>query len=103
MKSLSRACDSRRRHPHGIAAIWFAIVGLVLAAIFALTLDSAKYYYSFHQLQVAADSAALAALDFLPSDVAKSRQNAINDANKNRCADLSHRPRRRQSVEPRQQ
>jgi len=79
----------RRQRGRGIASVWFAVVGLLLAAMFAFAVDSARYYYSFHQLQVAADAAALSALDYMPSDVSRSRASAILTASKNRCADLS--------------
>ena len=69
----------------GMATIWFVIVGVALAGLFALALDTAHYYLAFHQLQVAADSSALAALDYLPDNQPKSRTQAVNIANRHLC------------------
>ena len=79
-----------KQHRRGVATIWFAVVGLALAGLFALALDSARYYYSFEQLQAAADSSALAALDYLPTDnsanLSTSQNHAISVAADNLCA-----------------
>ena len=72
----------------GVATIWFAIVGLALVALFGLALETVRYYFSFQQLQAAADASALSALDYLPKDVPSSRAQAIKIANSNACADL---------------
>ena len=76
----------RRR---GIASIYFGIVGLSLALLFALAIDHSRYYFCFHQLQAAADSAALSALNDLPADltIASNLTKAQTDAAQpaNRC------------------
>ena len=52
----------RRRHHRyrGVALIWVAILALVLILIVGLSLDVAKVSLVAHQLQNAADAAALA-------------------------------------------
>jgi len=80
MRWVYRRIGKSARRNQGIAAVYFAIVGLGLAALFALVLDSAHYYLTFNKLQAAADGAALAATDWLPGDTARSLQSAINVA-----------------------
>jgi len=71
-----------------MASVWFGVVCLGLGGLFALMIDSSQYYYSFHQLQAAADSAALAGLDYLSTDMDRARQQAKDVAAKNLCANL---------------
>jgi len=84
-----RGSYCRRRR--GVAAVWMALMGIILAGLFAFALSSARTHYSFHQLQVAADAAALAALDKLPSDLRvagnmqAAQQHAADVANQNLC------------------
>src|SRR5436190_923764 len=72
----------RRR---GMTTVWFTVCGLALAALFALALDTARYYLAFHQLQVAADSSALAAMNFLSISQSQARQRAVDAALANVC------------------
>jgi hypothetical protein len=44
----------------GIATVWMAVAGLGLVGLFSLVLDLARVRYTQHQLQIAADAAALA-------------------------------------------
>jgi len=70
---VARGRWGRQRY-RGLAAVWFAIVGLWLFGLFALVIDLGRYYYAFHQLQAAADSSALAGLDYLTTDTSSNRQ-----------------------------
>src|SRR5438105_4135941 len=44
----------------GMALVWVALVGIVFVVFFALAADTARVYAARHQLQNAADAAALA-------------------------------------------
>jgi hypothetical protein len=71
---------SRRR---GIAFIWAAIVILVIALLVGLTLDTARACLVLHQLQNAADAAALAGARTVKHPDSTARQDAINTAHLN--------------------
>ncbi len=73
----SRIFQSRR---HGIAYIWVILFLLLLILILGLTLDTAKVYLVSHQLQNAADAAALAGARVVKEDPNTARQIAIDIA-----------------------
>jgi Putative Flp pilus-assembly TadE/G-like len=50
----------RRVRRRGVALIWSALMILLLIGFVGLSIDFAKLYFNVHQLQIAADSAALA-------------------------------------------
>ncbi|MHC4744735.1 MAG: pilus assembly protein TadG-related protein, partial [Planctomycetota bacterium] len=62
---------------HGVALIWAAIILLMLILIVGLGLDSAKGFYVAHQLQNAADAAALSAAQIVKLDPNEARLRAI--------------------------
>src|SRR5207248_3490890 len=72
----------RRR---GITTVWFTVCGIALAGLFALALDTARYNLAFHQLQVTADSSALAELNYLSTGQSQARQLAVDTAIRNIC------------------
>jgi Flp pilus assembly protein TadG len=74
--SRSRRTPQRR----GLATVWFAIVGLVLVGLFSLTIDTARVRYVHHQLQAAADAAALAGAQFVETDQSRARKAAVATA-----------------------
>ncbi len=51
---------TRKNSRRGIAVVWVAILGLVFIAFVGLASDTAHVYLASHQLQNAADAAALA-------------------------------------------
>ena len=75
----------RRRHHRyrGVALIWVAIVLLVLILFVGLTIDTAKVSLVLHQLQNAADAAALAGAQLVKTDQAQARIQAqiLGEAN----------------------
>jgi len=74
----------QQKHRHrGISLIWAAIILIVLILIVGLSLDAAKLYLTAHQLQNAADAAALAGAQFVKFDPVKARQQARDIAFKN--------------------
>lgn len=70
------------RH-RGIALIWVAIFLLLIILLVGLALDSAKLFLVAHQLQNAADAAALAGAQFVKFDQLKAREQAIMIASQN--------------------
>ncbi len=66
----------RYRH-RGIALVYAIFVMFSLLLLIGVALDTARVYYANHQLQVAADGAALAALESLPSSPATGRTKAV--------------------------
>ena len=73
----------RRARYRGIALIWTTIVFVVLILIVGVALDMAKVFLVTHQLQNAADAAALAGAQFVKFDEVKARQQAIDIAFEN--------------------
>ncbi len=67
---------SRRRRRRGIALLWTAIFGLVLIALTGLSLDWGKVAYNVHELQNAADAAALAGAQWVKVDQVVTRDRA---------------------------
>jgi Flp pilus assembly protein TadG len=81
MKPLSRI-----PHRRGIALIWFAIVGMVLVALAGLALDTGYVLLTGHQLQNAADAAALAGANSVAFDTSQSVTDALATAASNKAA-----------------
>jgi len=78
--STSRRSDiPRQRHLRyrGIAYIWVAIFLLLFILLVGLTLDTAKVLLVAHQLQNAADAAALAGARVIKLDQAEARDRAL--------------------------
>jgi len=75
----------RRRHHRyrGVVLIWVAIVVMVLILFVGLTIDTAKVCLISHQLQNAADAAALAGAQYVKFDEVTARQQAIDVAFEN--------------------
>jgi hypothetical protein len=71
-------------HRYGIALIWTALVLLVLILLIGLSLDTAKVYLASHQLQNAADAAALAGARIVRIDPNGAREQAQYISSKNR-------------------
>jgi hypothetical protein len=73
---------SRLKYPEhrGVAYIWVVAVFLVLILLVGLALDMAKVFYVAHQLQNAADAAALAGARVIKEDQNAARQIAIEIA-----------------------
>jgi Flp pilus assembly protein TadG len=74
------------RNRSGIALIWIAIVGLVLVALAGLALDTGLVMLTGHQLQNAADAAALAGANSVSFDTAQSVTDALATAAANKAA-----------------
>src|SRR5690349_19054629 len=65
------------RNRRGIALIWFAILGMVLVGLAGLALDTGYVMLTGHQLQNAADAAALAGANSVAFDTAQSVTDAV--------------------------
>ncbi|MDI6451684.1 pilus assembly protein TadG-related protein [Anaerobaca lacustris] len=63
----------RRRFPKGIALVWAAMMILVMLLMVGLGIDMGKLAYNVHQLQNAADAAALAGAQVVRSDPGRAR------------------------------
>jgi Flp pilus assembly protein TadG len=77
---------SRRR---GIAVIYLAVVLGTLIGVVGLAADTAYVFLSAHQLQNAADSAALSAAEEVGFDTSQAKTDAVNTAAANRAAGAS--------------
>jgi len=77
---------SRRR---GIAVIYLAVVLGALIGVVGLAADTAYVLLAAHQLQNAADSAALSAAEEVGFDTAQAKTDAVNTAAANRAAGAS--------------
>jgi hypothetical protein len=71
----------------GVALLWTAAVMLVLILIVGLALDTAKVLFTTHQLQNAADAAALAGAQFVKGDPGEARIKAYEYAYANYYTD----------------
>lgn len=81
---LSEPLRAGAEHRHrGVAMIWVAIILFLLILLVGLSLDSAKGFLTAHQLQNAADAAALAAARVVKIDPNESRMTAIAVAIRN--------------------
>src|SRR5438874_3622141 len=85
VKMMNAECRSRQlcRRGRGIASVWFAVVGLALVGLFGFVLDYARVAMIEHQMQVAADAAALTAAQFVTRDQSDARNRAIQVARQN--------------------
>lgn len=72
---LNRAGGPRLRY-RGIALIWSAILMLVMIGLVGLSIDWGKLAVNVHQMQNAADAAALAGAQIVKIDSAEARQQA---------------------------
>lgn len=80
----------RARHCRpGIISIWTALLGLFLIGMVGLAIDVAYSLLAAHQLQNAADAAALAGAQKVRLDIAETRQAALNVAQANHAAGQS--------------
>ncbi len=79
----------RDRRNHGIVLIWYAILGLVLIGFVGLASDTGYVYLTSHELQNAADSAALAGAAKVKFDRNAAVTDAVNTASKNKAAQAS--------------
>jgi hypothetical protein len=79
----------RRPVRRGIALIWIAIVGMVLIGLAGLALDTGYVLWTAHQLQNAADAAALAGANSVAFDTAQSTADAVFTAAANKAAGAS--------------
>lgn len=70
----------RRRFPKGIALVWAAMMILVMLLMVGLGIDMGKLAYNVHQLQNAADAAALAGAQVVRSDPGRARDLALQFA-----------------------
>jgi Flp pilus assembly protein TadG len=77
-----------RRH-RGVAVVYIAIILTVLIGVVGLACDTAYVFLSAHQLQNAADSAALSGAEELGFDPSQAVTNAVNNAVLNRAAQAS--------------
>jgi Flp pilus assembly protein TadG len=82
--------SSHRRRPHhrraGIALIWIAILGMVLVGLAGLALDTGYVMITGHQLQNAADAAALAGAQIVSFDTNQAITDAVAQAAANKAA-----------------
>lgn len=76
----------RRRFPKGIALPWASMMILVMLLMVGLGIDMGKLAFNVHQLQNAADAAALAAAQVVRSDPGRARDLALQLALAN-CAE----------------
>lgn len=73
-----------KRNRRGIALAWTAIMLFVMIGIVGLSIDWGKAVYNAHQLQNAADAAALAGAQWVAADQGKARDRAVELALANR-------------------
>ncbi len=78
----------RRRFPKGIALVWASVMILVMLLMVGLGIDMGKLAYNVHQLQNAADAAALAGAQVVRSDPGRARDLALQLALANRAEGL---------------
>ncbi len=76
----------RRLFRSGISTIWIALLGIVLIGMTGLGIDAGYAYLVAHQLQNAADAAALAGAAHVRGDPADARQAAMTIAQANEAA-----------------
>ncbi len=77
---------ARRRRQRGIALIWVAILGMVLVGLAGLALDTGYVLVTAHQLQNAADAAALAGANSVPFSTSQATADAVAMAASNNAA-----------------
>ncbi|MDB5302429.1 MAG: hypothetical protein JWO87_4092 [Phycisphaerales bacterium] len=82
----SRNFAALRRRPAGIAIVYVVIIMLALLGIIGLASDTAYIFLVGHQLQNAADAAALAGANQLGFGASQAIDDAIDIASKNRAA-----------------
>jgi Flp pilus assembly protein TadG len=81
---------ARRRCPHrGVTVVYLAIVLGVLIGVVGLAADTAYVFLTAHQLQNAADSAALSAAEEIGFSTTQAKTDAVNTASTNRAAAAS--------------
>ena len=76
----SRTSANKNRRLKGIAVLWVAITLLVLLLFVGISVDGARVYIAAHQLQNAADAAALAGAIFVKSDPCTAMGKAVQFA-----------------------
>jgi Flp pilus assembly protein TadG len=79
----SRTLQMRRRKHRGIALVWVVIFTFLIILLVGLSLDAGKVCIVAHQLQNAADAAALAGGRIVKLDQSDARQRAIDIAHEN--------------------
>ncbi len=72
----------------GIVTVWMAVVGLAILLLLAIASDTAYVYLAGHQLQNAADAAALAGVRELKYSTATAVQKAVDIAAANKAGGL---------------
>jgi Flp pilus assembly protein TadG len=77
------------RHPRGVAIVWVAITLVVLLGLIGLALDTARVLLVAHELQNAADAAALAGAQWVRSDALEARSAARSTAAANDAEGVS--------------
>jgi Flp pilus assembly protein TadG len=70
----------------GVALVYVALIALALVAVLGLAIDTGYVFLTAHQLQNAADAAALAGADEVPFDTAQAATDAVTEASKNTAA-----------------
>src|SRR5579871_2785182 len=83
-----RMCGVRKFHSarRGVALVYVAVILIALIGVLGLAIDTGYVFLTAHQLQNAADSAALAGADEVPFDTIQASSNAVSEASQNNAA-----------------
>lgn len=84
--SPHRNKNLRRPAGRGVAVVYMALVMLVLIGVLGLAIDTGYVFLTAHQLQNAADAAALAGADEVAFNTVQASSDAMAEASKNSAA-----------------
>jgi Flp pilus assembly protein TadG len=88
-KTTSLPVPAQARRSRGIALVYVAIIMVVLVGVIGLASDTAYVYLVAHQLQNAADAAALAGANIVSFDTTQANADAVTAAGLNRAGGAS--------------
>jgi Flp pilus assembly protein TadG len=88
-KTTSLPVPAQARPSRGIALVYVAIIMVVLVGVIGLASDTAYVYLVAHQLQNAADAAALAGANIVSFDTTQANADAVTAAGLNRAGGAS--------------
>src|SRR5579871_1945104 len=83
-----RMCGVRKFHSarRGVALVYVAVIMIALIGVLGLAIDTGYVFMTAHQLQNAADAAALAGADEVMFDSVQASSDAVTAASKNNAA-----------------
>src|SRR5689334_19425898 len=73
-------------HNRGVTIVYLALIMLVLIGVLGLAIDTGYVFLTAHQLQNAADAAAMAGADEIPYSTSQAVTDAVNAGSKNSAA-----------------